>query len=230
VRALPKELEPMMEPADFTRRTMLVLGAAAASFAVRAQSAPPALRRLVFEVWRGKRVIGRHSLTFSGGDKDFAVSIVADMAVNLGPVAIFRYRHRATETWRGGRFAELNSQTSTNGKQEQVTAVRVPEGVVVRTLASQRTLSPAALPLTHWNEHALVGPLFNPQTGSPMRESVTRQPGQVLPLANARSVVATRYALLGDANIVDWYDADGVWTALRGKVGDGSYIDYRRAV
>lgn len=206
---------------------MLALGLAAAGLG--AQAGPPAQRRLVFEVWRGKRDIGRHCVTFSGGQTDFVVAMEADMALSLGPVTIFRYRHQATETWRGGRFAGLTSQTTTNGKREEVTAMRAPEGVVVRTAAGPRTLSPLALPLTHWNERALSGPLFNPQTGAAMRESVTRQAGQILPLAGARSVVATRYALMGDANIVDWYDANGVWTALRGKVGDGSFIDYRRA-
>jgi hypothetical protein len=32
----------------------------------------------------------------------------------------------------------------------------------------------------------------------------------------------------GDAEIDDYYDEAGVWAGLSGKLGDGSYMEYRR--
>jgi hypothetical protein len=214
----------MSGSADFTRRAMMVAGLACAGLPARAQAARPS--RLAFDVWRNGHKIGRHTLAFSGGDRDFTVAIDAQMAVGLGPIVVFRYHHQAIETWRGGQFASLNSHTVTNGKVEQVDAVRSPGGVVVRTLNGTHTLSAAAHPLTHWNPGVLETPLFNPQTGALMRERVSRQVGESPHQAGAQ---ATRYALAGDADITDWYDARSVWTALRARVKDGSYVDYRRS-
>jgi len=34
--------------------------------------------------------------------------------------------------------------------------------------------------------------------------------------------------LTGDADIIDWYDLRGQWSALRARAADGSTVDYRR--
>ena len=34
--------------------------------------------------------------------------------------------------------------------------------------------------------------------------------------------------MAGEAQIDNWYDEAGVWTALRGRLDDGSTMDYRR--
>lgn len=214
-----------------TRRAFLATGLACglSTPAAARTGGWPATGRLAFEVWRGKQRIGRHSLEFRGDDQDFTVAIDAEMVVKLGPVPVFRYRHQATESWRGGRFAELHSTTGSNGKREAIDAVRSSEGVVIRTLAG-KTLSavPGSLPLTHWNREALLQPLFNPQTGAVVRKAVSRQDAQSVALADARTIPASRYTLTGDAQIVDWYDGAGVWAGLRGRAEDGSYIEYRR--
>jgi hypothetical protein len=36
------------------------------------------------------------------------------------------------------------------------------------------------------------------------------------------------WSVRGEAEIDDTYDESGVWTALRGKLKDGSMIEYRR--
>jgi hypothetical protein len=214
-----------------TRRMLLAVGAAlGASGAARAETLLPPAGRLSFEVWRNGRRIGGHSLAFRGDESDFAVTVEASIAVGLGPVTLLRYHHQATETWQGGRFAGLQSHSVTNGRPEQVLASRTAGGVMVKTGAGVQTLPQTALPLTHWNQHALQGPLFNPQTGALMRESAARQPGQSLRLADGRAIAATRYALTGDAQIVDWYDAAGAWAALSAKAMDGSLVEYRRVV
>lgn len=178
-------------------------------------------RQLAFEIRRNGGVIGHHSLVFSDTGAEQRIAITARMNVNLGPLPVFRYRHQATEVWRDGAFAELHSATVTNGKHENLAAIRGPLGLDVRTDTGRRTLAANYLPLTHWNPRALTGPLFNPQTGAPMRVAVARHSGT--------PIAATRYALEGgDIDISDWYDDAGVWTALRAKVRDGSIIDYRR--
>jgi hypothetical protein len=89
-------------------------------------------------------------------------------------------------------------------------------------------MAPAdALPLSHWNSRGLRNPLFNPQTGSILKERVTHQDGDALHLPDGRSIQATKFTLTGETEITDWYDETGDWVALRGRLKDGSYLDYR---
>lgn len=204
-------------------------GLAVAGGALASPAGGEGRQGLAFEVWRNGQKIGRHRVDFRGTASDFAVTIDAQMLVSLGPLPVFRYRHQATETWRGGRFASLQSHTTSNARREQVSAIAGAGGVAITTRAGRSLLAPAgALPLTHWNPKAFDGPMFNPQTGAVIHETVSRLPGQAARLANGRSVSATRVTLTGEAQIVDWYDLQGAWTALRGKVSDGSFVDYLR--
>ena len=214
--------------AHLTRRGLLGAGLALALPAWAART-PPA-RTLVFEVRRNGRPIGRHTLTFSGDARDFDVLIAAAMKVSFGPFVLFRYRFDAVESWRRGEFARLSSRAESNGRPDQVTALRTAGGVMVKTLKSACNLPSEALPLTHWNSAAFGHPLFNPQTGELMRESVARQGGCLLRLAGGAIIRTTRYAMTGLAQITDWYDPANSWLALAARAGDGSRIDYRRVV
>jgi hypothetical protein len=193
-------------------------------------SPEPLRRNLNFAVWRGGTQIGRHSVRFDGGDAAFQVAIEAEMLVKFGPIPVFNYHHEAQESWRDGRFTALRSRTTTNGREESVSATRTDEGVAIVREDGRAPLKTAAdaHPLTHWNAAVLEGPLFNPQTGALMREKVTRRPAEAVRLTDGRTVTGTRYALSGGVEITDWYDDAATWVALRGKAPDGSIIEYRR--
>ena len=179
-------------------------------------AATPANRRLVFSVLRNGTPIGEHQMSFAGDPASPTVTTEVRMAVKLGPVPVFRYRHHAVERWTGGRFASLETTTSSNGKAERVSARRTEAGVIIET-AKGRITGPAGLrPFTHWNPDVLAGPLFNPQSGKILK-------------VTARRVGANHWAVRGEAEIDNWYDEAGVWTALKGKLEDGSRIEYRRA-
>jgi hypothetical protein len=184
---------------------------------------------LKFDVWRSGRHIGRHTIILSVESGDLQAAIDAEIAVAIGPITLFRYRHQALESWRAGHFHSLTSQTVTNGRREHLTAIPGPDGVLIRGAKDEIRLPAGSVPLTHWNEQALASPLFNPQTGAPIRSKVTRLANQILREPNRPAIEATRYSLSGDTDLVDWYDASGAWRALMAKAQDGSQIDYRRA-
>lgn len=187
----------------------------------------PASRRLAFAVYRDGVRIGDHLMTFAGDPDSPTVSTDVTMLVKVGPVPVFRYHHRATERWAGGRFASIETTTTTNGKTTKVTARRA-EGAVLIEAGKVRTSAPAAsLPLTHWNPDALAGPLFNPQDGKVLKVSTGRRTSG-LKLPTGKPATGTLWTLRGDAEIEDWYDEAGTWLALRSKLKDGSVIDYRR--
>lgn len=221
----------MANLANCSRRTV-VAGGLSLAVGTRAAGAslPAARRNLAFQVWRNGQRIGTHTVTFQTSGGDLTAAILAQFVVRLGPVPVYHYRHEATEVWRDGAFVSFESRSNSNGKHEQVSAVATPAGVRITDGAGRvSTLAADAAPLTHWNRDALRRPLFNPQTSVAVHASLVQKAGDSFALADGRAVPATRMTLSGSVQVTDWYDADDSWTGLRGRVDDGSYLDYKRA-
>ena len=214
---------------DLTRRAVaaaVLSGVAGAAFAQGGAGD----RSVAFQVIRGGSKIGSHSVRVAtSGDRQVA-TIMAEMLVKIGPVPVFRYRHEATETWDGPRFVSLVSRSVSNGKVETVDASASAEGVkIVRSGGATLIAAANANPLTHWNRDALKRPLFNPQTGALLKCAIARRGVETVRYVDGRAVQATAFVITGEADIIDWYDADGAWAALQAKGPDGSAIVYRRA-
>ncbi|WP_397397235.1 DUF6134 family protein [Phenylobacterium sp.] len=211
-----------------TRRTLLAAGTLLA-VPTPLLAATPVNRRLVFSVLRNGERIGEHRMTFSGDASALTVSTEVDMAVKLGSVTAYRYRHTARENWADGRFESLETVTDATAGDRKVSARRTPEGVRIRT-GRREVLAPAGTaPLTHWNSKVLTGRLFNPQEGDLVRITATQKGLRPVTLADGRTVEAQVWALRGEADIDNWYDRAGVWTGLKGRLPDGSTLEYRRA-
>ncbi len=210
----------------FTRREFTAGGLALiARPAVALEARPDA----TFEVWRKGAKIGSHRIASSTTEGRLLISIAAAIEVKFGPVPVLRYSHKATEIWQGERFVSLSTRSISNGLVETVEAHADETGVrIVRAKGAPLVADPRAAPLTHWNRAALQRPLFNPQTGALIHCAVRRQEGETVRYGDGRSAPATAFALSGDADIIDWYDDAGVWSALKAKAADGSWIEYRR--
>ena len=194
------------------RRTLLGVGLLLPFAPSLAMAAPKALS---FAVFRNGTHIGEHHVSFGGSGDGVIATADAILIVKLGPVPVFKYKHHAVETRAGGDFVSLVTSTDSNGKGEKVSAEK--DGGAVRiSCASGDVTAPAnANPFTHWNSAVFAGPLFNPQTGKIIK-------------AKATKAGAGHWQLRGDTEIDDWYDDAGVWQSLKGKLNDGSMIEYRR--
>ena len=190
--------------------------------------AAPTSRRLVFAVFRNGARIGEHRMTIVGQADGVTASSDVSLVVKVGPVPVYRYTHRAVEQWRAGRFASLETSTNGGGKIQRVSARRTAAGVMIETGKGQVTAPAGAAPLTHWNVAVLDGPLFNPQDGKMLAITARRSGREAVKLADGRSIESTRWSLRGDTQIDNWYDEADTWAALRGKLPDGSMMEYRR--
>jgi len=216
-----------MSRTEPTRRLILAAGALAAAPGPLL-AAPPPNRRLAFAVLRNGERIGEHRMTFSGNADSLTVSTEVAMTVKLGGVTVYRYRHTAREFWAEGRFESLESVTDATAGDRKVSARRTPAGVLICTGRREVTAPAGTAPLTHWNPKVFGGRLFNPQEGDLVR--ITAAPRGLRPvlLADGRSIDAQVWSLRGEAEIDNWYDRAGVWTGLKGRLKDGSVIEYRR--
>jgi hypothetical protein len=191
---------------------------------------------LAFAAVRNGKRIGEHRLSFERSGDDLIVRIRAEMAVKLGPVTAYRYLHQVEERWRAGRFERLESQTSSNGKRESVVAVRGTGGVTIWAGRNSAVGPSETLPFTHWNPQVTRTPLFNPQTGKLLKLTARDLGRSRTVTAAGASLEARRVAFRGDAEIDNWYALDGApgappggeWAGLRGRLDDGSTMEYRR--
>ncbi len=210
----------------YSRRAVLAAGLAMA--APTALAAGSSGRHLSFAVFRNNLKVGEHVMVFGDDPSAPVVTTDVSMLVRLGPVPVYRYTHHAIERWAGGRFASLDTTTNSNGKREKVTARRSPAGLSIETLKGPVIAPPTAAPFTHWNADVFGKPLFNPQEGKVLKVSASRKGTSPVLLANGRKIDAQLWSIRGETEIDDWYDAAGVWAGLKGKLQDGSIIEYRR--
>ena len=222
------------------RRSLLIKGLGAGlalsalslpALAKAAISGVPADGKLVFQVWRQGGHIGEHALMFQQDGDDLTVQIDVHILIKIGPVPVARYTQSCKEHWSGGQFQSLDALShQTPGSKQHTTARRTADGIYIEPASGQPyTVSSDTLPMSHWNRQDMRAPLFNPQDGKILKESGRVLKGEeIIKLADGSSIKATRYAVTGDAAVDDWYDANNVWTALHGRVVDGSYIDYLR--
>jgi hypothetical protein len=171
--------------------------------------------RLAFQVFRNGTRVGDHVVTFSGDDAARTASTHVVMTVKIGPVPVFKYTHQATEKWANGRFVSVDTVTNSNGKVQKVSARALPGFVQIDGPAGVLKGPADALPLSHWNEAAFGKPLFNQQEGKFLKVKCTQ-------------VAPGHWAIRGEAEIDDYYDPSGAWMALRGKLDDGSTMEYKR--
>ena len=91
-----------------------LLGAAIGAAVVApawAQMPVPAGRKLGFAVVRNGSRIGQHLLFFEPEGARLVVRVEVDITVTFGPITLYRYRHRARETWDGAEVAAFEAAT-----------------------------------------------------------------------------------------------------------------------
>lgn len=192
-------------------------------------SVPPG-KALGFAVVRKGSKIGEHLLTFEqSGEGNLIVHVAVQLRVGIGPIALFRYTHNATETWKNGQLVSLETQTSDDGKPFKVSGNRTGAGFVVEgTKAPLYTAPGNALPATHWNHKQLDSPWINTQDGRLMHPTITPMGKDTIPTASGAKITANHFSLTGDAVLDTWYDDTANWSGLSFKAGDGSDVVYER--
>jgi len=184
---------------------------------------------VAFKVLRKGANIGQHSLRFEQDGDNLTVHVEVRITVHIGPVPVYHHAQRCTERWKGDRFVSLESSTSSNVSNETVTARRTSDGVRIEPAGGQPYTAPAeTLPLTHWNRFAYQGPLFDPQGGKMLRETLVSRTDDMIQAADGSNIKVTRWSVTGDGVMDDYYDASGVWAGLHVKVRDGSRVEYLR--
>ena len=203
--------------------SLAAIGRAAA--AVHPLPIPPG-NRLAFDVIRNGSRIGGHTLDFVISGDRLDVHIAVDLAIGIGPVTLFRYTHRALETWAAGQVQSIDARTNHDGTRHHLTMSRRANGFWVSGDKGSYLAPPETLPATHWTRRTLDGPMVNTETGALMHPQVSDRGIETLMTASAMPLQARHFSLSGDVSLETWYDRSPRWVGLGFAGADGSKISY----
>lgn len=153
----------------------------------------------VFQVFLDDAAIGTHRfvLTERGAERELASE--ARFNVKFLFFDAYRYRHDATERWRGDCLASLEASTDDDGQK----------------LAVSKKFEGCVMSFAYWNPAILKrSELLNAQTGKLENIAVADLGGG-------------HYRISGPKHPIDlWYAPDGQWVALESDLG-GRRLRYR---
>lgn len=163
--------------------------------------------------------IGEHRFSVQGPGPQRRVRSEADFSVRLLGVVVYRYRHRADESWRGDCLTGLQASTDDDG---DIRWVRLGE-------AFGTPLAGCVMSFAYWNT-AIRGQtrLLNAQTGEVETVQLRRLGDRTIEVRGS-PMAATRWRISGTAQPIDiWYSvASDEWVGLDSTVRGGRQLSYR---
>lgn len=160
----------------------------------------------------------------------------AEFSVRLLGLTVYRYRHRATELWRGDCLGSLVAQTDDNGSPIRVEARRQGERLQISASpaappagADPRPPTGCLMSFAYWHPALSAQTrLLNPQTGAIEAVRFTPLPPRTLDV-QGRPTAVRGWRLQGAARPVEvWYSARGDdWVGLDAEVSGGRRLSYR---
>jgi hypothetical protein len=153
-----------------------------------------------FAVFLDGEPVGNHRFEVEARGEERRVTSVARFDVKLLGIPVYRYRHEATEGWRGDCLLELEARTDEGGRRTEVRSK--PEECVMS--------------FAYWNPRILQQrELLNAQTGKLERVSIT-------------ALGAGRYRISGTKHPIELrYSPEGEWLELDATVAGGRRLSYR---
>ncbi|WP_298639701.1 DUF6134 family protein [uncultured Tistrella sp.] len=205
---------------------------AAPVFAGRAlAAAAPGTGELAFDVFRGDAPMGRHVLRFTPeADGRLTVSVEIDLAVSFGPITVYRYTHRNTESWAGGRLVAIRTCTDDDGTAYAVDGRAEGDSFVVEG-ADGRVEAPAdVIPTSYWHPETPARLRWlDTQRGRLLGVAVTDRGTVERPAPDGGSIAARAYDVTGDLTMTLWYRAaEPRWLGVAFD-GRGREVRYRLA-
>ena len=215
-----------------TLALLSLLAAASAGTAATVEAAAPPIGEWNFRALLDGKPIGQHRFSVTAQGDERKVLSEASFAVKFLGITAYRYRHQATEQWRGDCLTALASTTDDDGKPSSVRTEADGDGdgdaLSVKAGSAVQSLKGCVMSFAYWNPAIQTQTrLLNAQTGKAEAVQVNRI-GTGSVEVRGQPVAATRFRITGPAQPIDvWYSAQGEWIGLDALVAGGRKLSYR---
>lgn len=181
-----------------------------------------------FEVTLDGKPIGTHRFTLGGTPQARTLRSEAAFAVKLLGLTVYRYRHVASEQWRGDCLAALQAETDDDGKTGKVVARTAGDALEVDGPSGTLSLPGCAMSFAYWHPAMRTQTqLLNAQTGRYEAVRVRRMDSGTVEV-RGQPQPAERWRIEGPEQPVDvWYAPSGAWIGLDSTVAGGRLLRYR---
>jgi hypothetical protein len=179
-----------------------------------------------FEVLRDGQSFGRQSAIVSEQDGELIAETRATLHAGLGPITLFSYTQRCSESWRDGALARLRCATRQNGRAKGVEG-RLADGALRMNGMTGTIEFPAGtLPTSWWTRPPLsTREMINSETGARLPVRITLIGRETIPIDGAR-ITADHIRVQGTLAVDLWYDDAGHWIGCA-FTAHGQQITYR---
>jgi hypothetical protein len=197
-----------------------------------AASGRPALtvRYLVYDATRKGDRIGSCTVRITQEPETVRVEIDVDLTVRVLSIPVYRWSHRATETWVSSRLTTMVADTDDDGARRHVEAATDPLGVVALTVDGQKRPGEAdAVPASFWNPAVLSSrTVLDVVRGEFVRPVIRRLDDETI-AAPPRPRQTRHFLLTSDHELKQemWFDASDMLVQFRAFAPDGSAVTYR---
>ena len=143
-------------------------------------------------------------------------------------IPAFRYKHEASEVWKGSCLAGLEARTDKNGTRLSVSAQPADNGLSLTTADGENNqLAGCVRSFAYWDPALLQSDrLLNAQSGEYQQVELLDLGDTSLDI-DGKAVDARQYRLLVDEAEIDlWYTPDMNWLALESVTRDGRRLSY----
>jgi len=211
---------------------LAVLAAATAGPVIAAAPTAPSAAEWNFRALLDGKPIGQHRFSLSTQGDERQLISEASFAIKLLGITAYRYRHKATEQWRGDCLTALSSTTDDDGTPSSVRAEPAGDSLSVKVataaVTATQALSGCVMSFAYWNPAIQTQTrLLNAQTGKAESVQVSRV-GSGSVEVRGQPVAATQFRITGPAQPIDvWYSAQGEWIGLDSLVAGGRKLSYR---
>ncbi|MFZ2031401.1 MAG: DUF6134 family protein [Vitreimonas sp.] len=179
-----------------------------------------------FEVMREGHSFGRQSVTVSVRNGELLADTNATLHAGLGPLTLFSYAQRCSESWRDGALTSLQCSTRQNGHAKSVQGRLADGSLRMNGTAGAIVFSPSTLPTSWWTRPPLsTREMINSETGARLPVRVTMI-GRETIIANGVRIAADHIRVQGTLAVDLWYDDQGHWVGCA-FVAQGQHMTYR---
>ncbi len=172
--------------------------------------------------------IGEHRFSVTTTGDERRVVSEATFDVKFFGITAYRYRHKATEQWRGDCLTALESTTDDDGKPSRVQARREGDAFTVTGGTESAAHPGCVMSFAYWNPAiATQSQLLNAQNGKLEKVRVQRV-GAGSVEVRGKPVAATEFRISRAAETISvWYSQQGDWLGLDSTVAGGRKLSYR---